>query len=64
MTRIILEIKDDRRAALLRAILRFLNLPIVREEKEKQGPDPESFYSLFKLDLSNFRFDRQEANIR
>jgi hypothetical protein len=64
MTRIILEIKDDRRAALLRTILRCLNIPIVREEKEKQKPDLNSFYNQFKLDLSNFRFDRQEANER
>ena len=64
MTRILLEIKDDRQAALLRTILRFLNVPIVREEKEKKELDLESFYNQFKLDLSNFRFDRQEANER
>ena len=66
MTRILLELKDDRQVALLRAILRFLNIPIVKEEpeKEKQEQDPKSFYNQFQLDMSHFHFDRQEANER
>ncbi len=64
MTRILLEIKDDRLAAILRTVLRFLNIPIVKEEEEKRNLNPESFYNQFNLDLSSFRFDRQEANER
>ena len=36
MTKLLLEIKDDRQVALLRAILRLLNIPIVKEEKENE----------------------------
>ena len=66
MTRILLELKDDRQVFLLRAILRFLNIPIVKEEKEQetQDGDPASFYNQFQIDMSTFHFDRQEANER
>ena len=67
MTKFVLELQDDKQAAVLRAILELLHISIIEEEKvEEEGVevDPYSFYQQFQLDLTNFQFDRQEANER
>lgn len=67
MTKLVLEIKDEKKIAVIKAILKFFNISIIeeqKEEEEKKEMDLESFYQQFQLDLSNFKFDRQEANER
>gem|GEM_PF-3238354 len=66
MTKLVLELKNERQIAVLKAILKFLNIPIVEEKKEEEGeaPDIHSFYEQFQIDLSGFKFNRQEANER
>ncbi|MEZ5044862.1 MAG: hypothetical protein R2828_33500 [Saprospiraceae bacterium] len=66
MTKLVVEIKNDRQIAVVKAILRFLNISVLKVETivEPVPTDPESFYNQFQIDLSNFKFDRQEANER
>lgn len=66
MTKLVLELKNERQIAVLKAILKFLNIPIVEEKKEEgdKAPEIRSFYEQFQIDLSDFKFDRQEANER
>ena len=66
MTRLLLEVKNEREAAILRAILKFLNISIISEERQEgdNNSDLENFYNQFALDLSNFQFDREAAHER
>lgn len=66
MTKLIVEIKNDRQIAIVKAILKFFNASIIQEEKVEvpSSFDSEVFYNQFQIDLSRFKFDRQEANER
>ncbi len=66
MTKLVLEIRDNKQVAVLKAILKFFNIAIVEEKtvEDKREKDSRSFYQQFQLDLSDYRFDRQEANER
>lgn len=66
MTKLVLELKNEKQIAVLKAILKFLDIPIVEETKEEgeEASDIRPFYEQFQIDLSDFKFDRQEANER
>ncbi len=66
MTKLVLELKNEKQVALLKAILKFLNIPIQKEERveEEKPVDMKSFYQQFQVDLSTFHFDREAANER
>ena len=66
MTKLILEIKNDRDADLIRALLRDFEIEIIEEEiqKEQVESSVDEFYGKFSFDLSSFKFDREEANAR
>lgn len=66
MTKLILEIKNDRDADLIRALLRDFEIEIIEEEiqKEQAESSVDEFYGKFHFDLSNLKFDREEANAR
>ena len=66
MTRLTLEIKSDRELAILTAFLKLLNVRILRQEKEeKTAPfEPALFYKNINVDLTHFKFNREEANER
>ena len=66
MTKLILEIKNDRDADLIRALLRDFEIEIIEEEiqKEQVESSVDEFYGKFHFDLSNLKFDREEANAR
>lgn len=66
MTKLVVEIKNDKQIAILKALLKLLNIAVV-EEKKVNGTSPDSlqsFYGQFQLDLSDFKFDRDLANER
>ncbi len=66
MTRLILEIKSDRELAILTAFLKLLNVKVLQKETEVKEEvfDPASFYKNIQVDMSNFKFNRDEANER
>ena len=66
MTKLTLEIKSDRELAILTAFLKLLNVRILRQEKEeKPAPfEPALFYKNINVDLTQFKFNREEANER
>ncbi|MCB0598077.1 MAG: hypothetical protein H6557_11755 [Lewinellaceae bacterium] len=66
MTKLVLEIKNDRDADLIRAILKDFEVEIIEEEtQEGEGESSvDEFYGKFSFDLSSFKFDREEANAR
>ncbi len=66
MTKITIQIKDEKKAELIKAILDYLGIEVVSEEVQEKVPKSsvDDFYGQFGLDLSNFKFDREEANAR
>lgn len=67
MTRLVLEINSDRELALLTTFLKSLNVRILKQEEgspEETIPKPEAFYKGINVDLTNFKFNREEANER
>ena len=66
MTKFVLEIKREKDVELIRAILRHFEIRIIEEEVQegKVETPMEDFYNQFQFDLSNFKFDREEANAR
>ncbi|MCO6488148.1 MAG: hypothetical protein J5I98_07010 [Phaeodactylibacter sp.] len=64
MTKLVLEIKSDKDVELIRAILRHFAVQIIEEDVQAEQAEPslEDFYDQFHFDLSNFKFDREEAN--
>ncbi len=66
MTRLTLEIKDDKELAILTAFLKLMNVKILRQEKKVDLPLEEAakFYNGIAVDLTNFKFNREEANER
>ena len=66
MTKLILEIKNDRDADLIRALLKDFEIEIIEEEIQKKQVESsvDEFYGKFHFDLSNLKFDREEANAR
>lgn len=66
MTRLTLEIKDDKELAILSSFLKLLNVKILRQEKKIEHPLQEAinFYNGIAVDLTNFKFNREEANER
>jgi len=66
MTRLTLEIENSRDLALLNAFLKLLNVKILRQEKaqETAKTKPADFYKSINVDLTNFKFNRDEANER
>ncbi|MBX2929553.1 MAG: hypothetical protein KF852_17105 [Saprospiraceae bacterium] len=67
MTRLVLEINSDRELALLTAFLKSLNVRVLKQEEEspkETTPKPEVFYKEINVDLTNYKFNREEANER
>jgi hypothetical protein len=66
MTRLTLEIKSDRDLAILTSFLKLLNVKVLRQEREERpsAVEPEQFYRGIAVDLSNYKFNRDEANER
>jgi len=51
---------------LLNAFLKLLNVKVLRQEKaqETAKTKPADFYKSINVDLTNFKFNRDEANER
>jgi hypothetical protein len=67
MTRLVLEVNSDRELALLMTFLKSLNVRILKQEVESQKettPKPDAFYKEINVDLTDFKFNREEANER
>jgi hypothetical protein len=66
MTRLTLEIKSDRDLAILTAFLKLLNVKILQKEKAKKKEEfgHATFYEGINVDLTGFKFNRDEANER
>lgn len=66
MTRLTLEIKDDKELAILTSFLKLMNVKILKQEKKVDVPleDATKFYKGMAVDLTNFKFNREEANER
>jgi hypothetical protein len=66
MTQITLEFSSESELARLLEVLQQFEVRIVKtaSRKDKKHREMEEFYNQFRLDLSNFKFDREEANER
>lgn len=66
MTRLILEIKNKRDLAILVSFLKLLDVQVLQKEVSPvdKKSDIAAFYQKYSLDLSNFRFNREEAHER
>ncbi|HFA48161.1 MAG TPA: hypothetical protein ENJ95_03995 [Bacteroidetes bacterium] len=67
MTRLILEIKNNRDLAVLFSFLKLLDVRVIRKEATppiEEKSDIAAFYQKHLLDLSNFKFNREEAHER
>lgn len=66
MTKLVVEIKNEKQIAVVKALLRLLNISVVEEKKvnDASADSLQSFYGQFQIDLSNFKFDRDLANER
>lgn len=66
MTQITLEFSSESELVRLLEMLRQFEVRIVRtvSRKGKKHREMEEFYNQFRIDLSNFKFDREEANER
>ncbi len=64
MTRIIVDIPKAEDVPFILELLERLEARVLRQEDVSMVEDPATFYSRFHLDLSDYKFDRDEANER
>lgn len=64
MTRLLVEIPKSKDVAFILELLERLEAKVLRKEEILTVEEPEEFYKRFNLNLSDYKFDREEANDR
>ena len=64
MTRIILEIPKEQDVTLILELLKRLGASVIKQEEVDLAEEPAEFYQQFQVDMSDFTFNREEANER
>ncbi len=66
MTRLTIEVQNSRDLTILTAFFKLLNVKILGQEKAPKQDifEPAVFYKGINVDLTNYKFNRDEANER
>ena len=66
MPKFIFHTKSEKEAEMARALLRFFRIEFSEEKEEapRTAISLQEFYGQFQMDVTGFRFDREEANKR